>query len=215
MRKVDVLKKEIEDFLQNELHLKDYFCIIYGSYASGVYTDKSDLDLMVFTDEFLEEDLANLTRFVINFHKKNNLTIDEEVPFNNKLIITFKCLEEAINLVPFTNNSGNLIIPQINKTKEELSSENIKMRLCLNAISTLNLFVCGDENKYHQYKKAALKAVIRLLSEVNNLETIDLEEITNFFFSDKTGQLVGEDYLGYKDKGNIREYIRSQIKDLI
>lgn len=210
MNKLNSIKKEISAFLNKNFSDREYFCIIYGSYASKAYNENSDLDLMVFLDRIDEQDVLITKEFINELHRKNNLTHDEEVPYENKLLVSFNQLEDSISLKQFKQKEG-YFIPLIKKTKEELSSENIKLRLCLNAITSLNLFVCGDKKKYLEYKKSAFKALIKLITETNSTLNLTPPEITSALFLDKKRNLFGEDYLGYKDKGKMREHITSEI----
>ena len=73
----------------------DLTLILYGSTVYGV--NNSDLDICYLSDNELTkqrfERLKNLTKM---FHQENGLRIDEEVPYDNKLVYVNHMVKKTI-----------------------------------------------------------------------------------------------------------------------
>lgn len=90
------LVKEVKSFLEKcKLRTGDCFVIIYGSFVTGDLSVKSDLDIMMVTEKFYNKDYQVFKKFVIEIHKKYKLLVDIEIPYLNKLVVTYKSTGEA------------------------------------------------------------------------------------------------------------------------
>ena len=92
-------------------------------YGSNIYNESSsDLDVcLIFNqpvDNQLKQEIINKT---IQFQRESLLRIDEEIPFDNKLIYTLNELEDVFIDSPF-RDGDNFKLDEIVKTQEFLSS---------------------------------------------------------------------------------------------
>lgn len=112
--------------------------IIYGS--NVFKANSSDLDVCIIGDNICEEDKKTIKEKVIEFHNKHNLRIDQEVPYENKLVFSYQEIKEAIIDHPFMEK-GITIINPILKTKEFLASEEMRKRLIINILTTKHISI--------------------------------------------------------------------------
>ena len=119
--------------------------VIY--YGSNIYNEScSDLDLcLIFKKKLSKVVQQKLINKTIEFQKNNNLRIDEEIPFTNKLVYTIDEIEDIFINSPFIEN-GKYKLDDIVKSKEFLSSTIMKKRLMLNILTTDHK-VLNDKHK--------------------------------------------------------------------
>lgn len=82
--KLDLIINEIKQFVDKEFIGKDYFTIIYGSYAYKLNKKDSDLDMVTVCNSFSKQDIEKMVNFVKFIHRKYDLKIDYEVPYEKK-----------------------------------------------------------------------------------------------------------------------------------
>ena len=111
--------------MYNEFPNLDFGIIIYGSNIFNI--NSSDLDVCITGDNINNADREKITEKVIEFHHKYKLKIDQEVPYENKLIFSYQDIKNAIIDNPFENR-GIISINPIIKTNEFLSSTEMKKR---------------------------------------------------------------------------------------
>lgn len=180
--------------------------IIYGSNIYDI--NSSDLDVCLITDEIpdkVREDIINST---INFHYQNGLKIDEEIPFNNKLIYTYKDVEDTLNKPPFYIN-GQVVIKKIEKNNDFLSSIEMKKRLLINILTTDHITIGKSTS---EYEKRALTIIVNAISEYANLKNPTVNELLKNMYTDKYTGASGEMFLGYKTNNKNKE--KYLIKEL-
>ncbi len=171
--------------------------ILYGSTVFGV--DSSDLDMSFIRDKDLtSNDMKLLKQMTIDYHMSNNLQLDDEVPYENKLIYTYDFLNQTMKDLPFPMVNNRFIIPKIIKSKEFLSSQEMKKRLILNILTVKHLIFNGNPNILKPYEQTAWKKMIDVIISYANLSEFTLDEIMNCFIKDPYNELDGEMYLGYK-----------------
>lgn len=184
--------------------------IIYGS---NIYNESSsDLDVCVVIDEYdelLENKIINKT---IQFHKEYNLKIDEEIPHNNKLVYTINEIENTLSNPPFYID-GKVIINDIVKTKEFLSSNEMKQRLLLNILTTDHLTIGMDTL---EYEKRAFKIIIDVIKSYYNITNNSEDEILECMYKNRYTDAQGEMYLGYKKKYQAKDnYLKKKIHEAL
>ena len=161
------IKIELINFIKNNIKWNKYFVCIYGSYPTNYFSKKSDLDLFFATENYDKFDFQRIKDFIIDLHGKYNLFVDEEVPYENKLIIKYEDIINATNLLPF--KKGQLyVIPTIKNNSTFLQSKQVKLRLILNALTTPHIFIHGNNTDYLFYKKQSEVAIINLAKEFLN-----------------------------------------------
>lgn len=205
------LFKELVIFADDNLNLDDYFLCVYGSYATSHFTSKSDLDLFIAANNYESADFDKILNFVVHFHTRNNLKLDDEVPYENKLLISYKDIEDAATLEPFIKTGHKYIVPEIKYNKEFLGSRAVRLRLILNALTSPNQFICGNELKYRELKKVLEKAIIRLALGLFEKDKPTADDIMNALLVGEHGE-EGQAHLGYKkDRKEVVEYLRQLI----
>lgn len=210
MDKLKPFKKELRDFIKKEFKNEKYFCIIYGSCAWNLDKKLSDVDLVLICENNTKRRKKLLVKKVIELHKKFNLEIDSEVPHELKTISNFKDLEMAFKGKGFIFKRKRIIIPPVVKTKSFLRSKKVVLRLLLNAMTSKNIFVCGNRNIFLKEKEKAFKSLIRIVLLAFPIEKITAKRINYVIF--REGKLTGELFLGYKKHPVIKNYLRNKIK---
>lgn len=184
--------------------------IIYGS---NIYNaSASDLDVCIIVKDWSESLQTEIINKTLQFHKKFNLKIDEEIPHYNKLIFTEKEIIDTLENPPFY--SGNeVVINDIVKTCEFLSSKEMKQRLLLNILTTDHLTV-GEPTV--EYEKKAFSIMVDVVVRYYNLKGDSASEILECFYKNRYTGAEGEMYLGYKQNYKQKEqYLLSKIKEYI
>lgn len=200
---------EIEKFLSEYFKGRKYFACIYGSYANGKRNRNSDIDLLVATKKYTKKDLLDIKEFIINLHRRNKLKIDNEVPFENKLMINYQDFNDAVNLKAFNFKNGVFIIPKVIKSKKFLESRQIKLRLSLNAITSPHFFFGNDKSKYLKFKNLGENNVFNLSNKLSKSNKPNKNDLIKILLN-RDGR-SGEMYLGYKDYPLVRKYLGSFI----
>lgn len=195
----------------DRLNLDDYFLCVYGSYASNNANPESDLDIFVATKSFSIKDFGKLRDSVIALHVQNNLKLDQEVPYENKLLIPYEDVYDALVLSPFVKEGSKYVVPPVKKDPDFLASRNVRLRLVLNALTTPHKYICGNKAKYTEFKEMAEKAIVQLATGLIGSENADVDEILTALLFGPDGE-EGEMYLGYKkERPWIVEYLREIV----
>lgn len=202
--------KDYIDLIQE--NYKDYVdtIIIYGS---NIYNgSSSDLDVCLVVNKSDAKIKEKLITDTINFHKFNGLRIDEEIPFDNKLIYTWAEINYTLDNSPFYQN-GKCEIKDIVKSKEFLASKEMKQRLLLNILTTDHV-VIGKSTL--EYERKAFLLIVDAIINYYNLNNPSYLEILDCMYKNKYTGSEGEMYLGYKKKYQQKqEYLRKKIKEVM
>ena len=175
--------------------------IIYGS--NIFKANSSDLDVCIIGDNISEEDKKIIKEKVIEFHNKHNLRIDQEVPYENKLIFSYQEIKEAIIDHPFMEKGITLINP-ILKTKEFLASKEMRKRLIINILTTKHISInCNHIIK--TYEKKAWDLILKTIIEYSGLSKLTPDNILKNLYRDIYTGKEGEMFLGYKDNSIEKE----------
>lgn len=205
------LFQELTLFSKKYIRFRDYFVCVYGSYASNTFSKTSDLDILIATEKFNIADFKKIRDFVVNLHIKNNLKIDEEVPYRNKLVVSYKDIRDAINLKPFIKKGSKYLIPPITEDKKFLASREVHLRIILNAFTSPNQYIYGNKTKYIIFKQKAEKAILRLARGLIKKNNPTSQEILNALLTGAHGE-EGQAHLGYKKE---RKKVIKYLKELI
>ena len=174
----------------------DAIILIYGSAAYGKIS--SDLDVVFILEKcdcILYEKIENA---VVEFQKINNMQIDVEVPYYNKLVYTYSEVQNSLNYSLFKTKEKKYEIRPVIVDEKYFSSQEMKKRLLLNILTTYTVIVNGSEKKVKEYQLLAWKNVIKIVSSYNELKRININKFINLLYYDKKTNVTGEDYLGYK-----------------
>lgn len=180
----------------------DLTLILYGSTVYGVNT--SDLDICYLSDKELSKQrfqrLKNMTRI---FHLENGLRIDEEVPYDNKLVYSNEKIKKTFEEPPFPYIDNKFMINPILKSKSYLSSLEMSKRLLLNILTVRHNIIFGNEAKVKQFSDKAWDIMIRVVLSYAEKNEVTIDELINLLYEDPYTHTTGELYLGYKD--NLQE----------
>jgi len=204
--------RKLSSFSREYLQQYDHFVCVYGSCASGYYCGTSDIDVFIFVEQYNVEILTKSIDFLTDLHVQCRLNIDNEVPYANKLVVSYQDVVHAINLRPFFNANGECYVPPIEKTEKFLSSKEIRWRLILNALTSPHRFISGNKEKYLFFKVEAEKSITRLSYKLMNTPGPTLDDLVRRLLFGVHGE-EGEMYLGYKnERKKIVKYLRNIIK---
>lgn len=201
--------QEYIDLIQNEY--KNYVdtIIIYGSNIYNI--SSSDLDVCLIVDKDDYDMKRKIIYETIMFHKLNKLRIDEEIPFENKLIYTWNEINYTLNNSPFYQN-GKYEIKDIDKNPEFLSSNEMKQRLILNILTTDHIVI---GKSIDIYEKKAFSLIINTIIKYYNLNNPSYLEILDCMYRNQYTGNEGEMYLGYKKENKQKEdYLIRKLKRL-
>jgi hypothetical protein len=170
----------------------------YGSSVEG--SETSDLDMLVVTDKLPGDETKN--RFIDGLkqlHKETGRSIDEEVPYDNKIFYTYDELEEALRL-PFAQptDPGSIDIRYLDQAHDDdpyFESLEMKQRLIFNALTSPNELLTGDQAIF---VNATILARDSLSKLVAHLKSGDDRPAKKILAESKDG-VSGKDYLGYFD----------------
>ena len=205
------LFQELTLFCKEYFKTCDYFVCVYGSYASSDFTKDSDLDLFIATAKPSSVDFKTIRDFVVNLHIQNHLKIDEEVPYINKLIMSYNDVADAVRLKAFIKKGQKYLIPPVTDDKDFLMSREVRLRIILNALTSPHEYICGNQNEYSKSKQKAEKAIIRLAYGLTPKTNLNEGEILQILLRGPKGEESGT-YLGYR---NQRVKVIKYLKDLI
>ena len=148
---------------------------------------------------------------MVDLSTKNGLKINEEVPYENKLIVSYKDVLDALNLKAFIKIGSKYSVPTVTADKEFLGSREVRLRIILNALTSPNQYICGNKEKYVLYKQKAEKALLKLARGLTEKTDLTEDEILNIILTGAHGEESGK-YLGYR---NHRLKVVKYLKDLI
>lgn len=185
--------KHVMPILQS---LEDPSVLIYGSTAYG--KTSSDLDVCFVCESYSNDILEELKLKTIQFQLENNMVLDAEVPYENKLIYTYSEIDNTLKFPPFKYINGKYELTPIQKNKIYMHSEEMKYRLLLNILTTRSKLIFGNEKRIQAYKCIAWEKLIKIIISYNNLTEINITTLLPLLYKDfKTGA-EGEMFLGYK-----------------
>ena len=213
------LERFFEDLRRTETARVSSLTLIYGSCALAVENPTSDVDVIFVVLDEEERDAISVTaeRELLLLHSRYGLTVDTEVPFANKLVVTKANCASATTLGGFPGSAGvrlgHLCIGPLEKSPAYLASLPMRLRLILNILTTPNIFVAGNAGYYQELLTDGYAGLARLAlclagekqPSVNNLVSALLKGSTAPFPE-------GEFFLGYRsDSKLIKRHMYSAI----
>lgn len=172
------------------------YVLLYGSSAYG--KTSSDLDVCLIAKDYSDKDLNMLKRLTIAFQLENNMSLDAEVPYENKLIYRESEIQTLLSHPPFSKIDGIYQLTPVKKTKEYMHSDEMKYRLLLNVLTTHSIVIFGNEKEVLKYKNQAWDLLIQMVISYHQLNEFTLNDFLHYLYKDKNTGLEGELYLGYK-----------------
>ncbi|WP_328331262.1 hypothetical protein OHA70_10955 [Kribbella sp. NBC_00382] len=176
----------------------DGFGLVYGSSVTrDARTAPSDLDFVLVTAEPLTDQLrATLATGIRQAHSGHGLPIDQEVPYENKLTATYEDVAAACSLTCFPQLGSQQARP-VTESDPYLYSEDFRLRLLLNALTTPHALIWGSIEALSTATAAAEQAVARL-GLMLTMPTADFtaEPLVEALLRSPAGA-EGKDYLGF------------------
>lgn len=188
--------KEYIEYMNEETKNKDSDILLYGSTVYGKVS--SDLDISFIVKKFNVKEYERIRDLTIKFQKQHNMNLDEEVPYSSKLVYSNSDVEYMLKNTPFKKINGIYRITPIEKTREFLSSKEMKYRLLLNILTTRSLLLQGDKQRIDSYKQRAWDVLVKVIISYNELSEIDLDDFIKLLYKDEKTNQDEEMFLGYK-----------------
>lgn len=204
---------ELSEWLADFIGATPHICIVYGSSVFSREYFRSDIDLMVIAaDRFCTpENVSRLTETIIDLHRKYHLPLDDEVPFEKKLLVSHTFADLSLDGLGLMRRGRAVVIPPIVKDPTFLASQEMLARLVLNVLSTRSILLSGVFETYHGLRIRAIRFVVWLI--LKRLESCSsLDEIVDALYS--SGGVSGEEFLGYKRSPEFDRYFRPSVKSV-
>ncbi len=196
---------EVRQMVENEFAGERYLSFVYGSYAYGAQRPSSDLDIVMVGESADGGRVSRMTSAVVKLHLRHGLSVDEEVPFHRKLVATWDDLQAAIMGRGFRRDAGRLIASRVVKSREFLESEELRLRLLLNAITGRCLFVAGDAEALRNSQYEARINWVRILTLLLGTKRFTVGSFVGQLIG--SGERQGEWFLGFTDDHVRRAYL--------
>lgn len=183
-------------------------------YGSNIYNEScSDLDVcLIFSEKLNSEIKQKIIDKTILFQKSFNLRIDEEIPFDNKLIYTVNELQDVFSDSPFRDGQ-NFKLDDIVKSEEFLSSSVMKKRLLINLLTTDHKVVNDKNKQIKKFEHMAWQEILLMLKNVFNTDLTSVDNVLDHLYVNPITHYGGEMHLGYKlANPNKRKYLKNKVK---
>lgn len=211
--KLDSLKiaEDFQGFSEQHFSGRQYFACNYGSYATDSFHPSSDIDIFFAAEEVTPEDITAVTSFMIQYHLENGLARDEEVPYENKLMVSYNDVNQAANLAGLDQNGMQIVVPKVIKDASFLSSLKVRFRLLFNALTSPHQFIGRDYQAYSIFKDVAERNLFKLAKALSN-GTVDLNlgNLIEALLQSPNGE-EGELFLGYKKNKKTIDYLKGVL----
>ncbi len=190
----------------------DFFALVYGSCAYKENPFRSDVDVVVAIDDqqFNSSRRNDLIKIIKNIHTTYNLRIDEEISYDNKILISYSEADAAVSGAGLCVHNGRLSIPPIEKKPSYLNSHAMRLRLFHNAVTTNGIVIAGDQAKYFALREKGLRCLIWLLAHQLPRGGFHFEDLLSNLYSN--GIVEGELHLGYKQNSKISHELESSLQ---
>ncbi|PFC81032.1 hypothetical protein CN272_27950 [Bacillus anthracis] len=190
-----------------------YICFIYGS---TIYNfKKSDLDLCFFVEEIEQRKFLDLKNMILSIHLKNGLPIDDEVPFENKLVYTFDEVSSFLDKNIF-KKEDTIEICEIIPYSNYLCSREMKARLLYNILTTKHDYILMNmtNSSVEDMKYKAWKLILETIFTYYETDNLSIDTLITNLKKDSKRKLEGEDFLGYKDDSVDKESLLTFIEKM-
>lgn len=189
---------------------EDYI-VVYGSSVYSSYNTTSDIDLFMVTHRPDRLALSSLVSFIKDMHIRHGRSLDEEVPFTNKVRYTNDELESAMQFGGFDIENSRIIVPPVRKEANFLQSPQIKARLALNSLTTPHVAIARNLSRYDTMHPRAHEAATLLAISLCGKEEFNTNDLLDALTTSKTGER-GEMFLGYKTEyPSVSEYLSNVL----
>jgi L-2,4-diaminobutyrate decarboxylase len=186
----------------------EYAAILYGSTTGQMNYYLSDVDIMVFiaNSEYSQERATVFEDLFKDTMRRYGVRLDAEVPYNRKLLIPLSFAQQSAQGLGFAGRSPGSRIPSVEKTEEYLRSDEMLARLVLNVLTTSTVQIAGKSSTLSSVRSQAEIFLISLIIDVDP-KVKKQDCFIQSALSD--GKRSGEEYLGYKNRPEVIERLRS------
>ncbi|MBU1201347.1 MAG: hypothetical protein KKA51_02510 [Nanoarchaeota archaeon] len=206
------LLKDLESFYSTYSDGRRHFTYAYGSHITGYASEFSDLDIVTIGDDYSKKDIEEIKNYIIDFHNKNNLKIDEEVPFEKKLVCSYNMMLGAVLGEGFHyDDAGMPLVPELILTQEYLQSDELMKRILLSTITNKSYLLSGSYEDYSFYEQKGWEKIVEVIFYMNNNQPLKQDSFLELMISN--GERTGRDYLGYMNKEPVRNYLTNKINE--
>jgi L-2,4-diaminobutyrate decarboxylase len=204
--RITLFKHALERFCLEEFTSADrFFVIIYGSYAYGVATPESDLDIMFVADHVDDERMRRCVAFVKHLHINHGMPLDGELKYEHKVLVPKSFMNEAIHGAGFRDVDGTYHIPVIEKTRECLESTGLRKRFLLGLMAHKHIFVAGDIDWYAELCEIGQRNLATAIILARGMHNVTSETLKELLL--RNGKHTGDFYLGFKDIPSHHAYL--------
>jgi hypothetical protein len=208
----------VNDFRARVAPFQPSLVLSYGSCAYAQDISESDVDLLVVGSriETLNDLRIAAIGCIAELHVKHGFRIDAEVPFENKLVVSQEDVTKAVDLVAFQESFDGTntcyLVPPIEKNSIFLSSDAMRWRLILNALTTPHIFVAGNPHYYEKVKQLTAVALTRLALGLLRQGSVSVLELASVLErAPGSPDVNGEWYLGYKPHAAVTKHLYSVL----
>lgn len=194
---IEKFKKELFPFIQN----KNDLVILYGS--SAYSTQINDLDVCIITQSVDDITIDKLSNFIREFHLTNNLSIDEEIPYKNKITYTYNEINQMFSKPPIPIIDEHYHLSSTIRSPWFLETREMRFRLILNILTTRIDLLYGDEDTLKNYVEKAWIVLTKVVFSNSYNIGLSVDEFLHTITVNPCGGKNGSDYLGYKIDKNI------------
>lgn len=211
---VEIRRFCAEEFRQPN---ESYFVVVYGSYGYGYVKPKSDLDIVFYCkDEHCsDERRSKITEFVEGLHRKHQMQLDNEIPYEDKILLPYSFLKSACQgdgiLTKSADGQQKWEIPEIEKTREYLTSANLLLRFFMGVFFNQNFLVSGSVHMYNKCKGLATRNLVKAVISINGRTKVNSMLLAKDFCLSPRGTF-GDYFLGFSDREPFTSYLLEFIE---
>lgn len=209
----DLVKKFIS-VIENICWKQKPIIITYGSNILG--NNYADLDVCIIVENS-QIHAKKIVEESKKFFEIEGLIIDEEIPYENKLLYSYEEVDEILKDNIFINEMGEFSVLDIVKSEEFLKSKHMHERLLLNILTTLHKVVKGDELYVKLCEKRAWEIVIEAVTYCFKIPyNANPRNYMDILHKNPKTKKEGEWYLGYKSDGGVKDqYLLTKLEEFL
>ncbi|MCJ1414292.1 hypothetical protein MMC32_000618 [Xylographa parallela] len=192
------LSREISKFFGPIQHV----VLVYGSNTGGGNMLLSNVDLMAFTtDDFCTRDkVAEFKQLFVNIMAEGDLALNDDIPLLQKLLIPLSVVQAAAVTKSQIKDSKVVPIKHYSlRDKQRLD------RLIFNVLTVPTIVLSGDIEHLHSARAVAEAGLFKIVSTITGQKPSTSKDFVSAALTDGTS--TGEDYLGYKDRPDVRAHL--------
>lgn len=210
LQRVETLSARIRAYART--HLPSHFGVVFGSFASNTWTDRSDVDMMVFAPHVTPDLAAALTDAFLAECAALGLPTQVQIPHAHSLLISFDALERAIQGAGLHRSpAGRLHVPERVESAAYYTSDEMLARFVFNAITTKSDLFTGDFARYGLFQKQAFLSLTALLMNINGLDRVSAALLTDLAIHDPGSHRQEGRFLGYKNLPALRFHLKAEF----